>query len=143
MGMVWLDAGFFPIHYGFCPSEKDWRREMTRLGHPGAPYPADLGAATELVSDVLDSACIVTVAERGDAQFKRNKVALATLLCHEAVHVWQVIRKDMGEADPSHEFEAYAIQHITEQLCEAYLKTRGAKAAKRPRSPKKRRSRSR
>lgn len=44
--VIWCDPGFFPVHYGFCPSEAAWSREMKRLGCPGEPFPATDASAT-------------------------------------------------------------------------------------------------
>ena len=45
---------------------------------------------------------------------------IATTLVHEGVHVWQHIRDDIGEVDPSAEFEAYTIDTIFSDLAQAY-----------------------
>jgi hypothetical protein len=43
-----------------------------------------------------------------------SKHQINSLLVHEAVHIWQAIR------DPSSEFEAYAVQSISQNLMLAY-----------------------
>lgn len=58
---------------------------------------------------------------------KRSTNGRVSLIFHEAVHVWQRVREEMGETSPSTEFEAYAIQHIGLQLLMAYDQTRGPK----------------
>ena len=45
---------------------------------------------------------------------------LAAMLTHEAVHMWQVARERLGEDKPSQEFEAYAIQALTQRLLEEF-----------------------
>jgi hypothetical protein len=45
---------------------------------------------------------------------------IAALLVHEAVHIWQQFRERIGEHSPSTEFEAYAIQAISQRLMYAY-----------------------
>lgn len=52
------------------------------------------------------------------------------MIAHEAVHVFQTIRKEMGEREPSIEFEAYAIQDITLRLGAAYEQSRRPKWAR-------------
>lgn len=42
------------------------------------------------------------------------------LLLHEAVHVWQIVKRRMGEREPSVEFEAYSIQAIAQDLFEMF-----------------------
>ena len=48
-------------------------------------------------------------------------VQIAAMLVHEAVHVWQTIRRSIGETSPSSEFEAYSIQHIAQELMSRYV----------------------
>ena len=46
------------------------------------------------------------------------------LLVHEAVHMWQEARARIGEIAPSQEFEAYAIQALSQRLFEEYAPQR-------------------
>lgn len=59
------------------------------------------------------------VVQLGDTS-ERNQIEVYGLLLHEAVHVWQKIKKLMGEREPSSEFEAYSIQAIAQDLFEMY-----------------------
>lgn len=45
-----------------------------------------------------------------------KSVASDDILTHEAVHVWQILCKFLGENSPGIEMEAYHIQHISEWL---------------------------
>ena len=47
---------------------------------------------------------------------ERTLIMVHGLLLHEAVHIWQRIKKLMGEDEPSIEFEAYSIQRIAQDL---------------------------
>lgn len=49
------------------------------------------------------------------------------MLTHEAVHIWQEIKLQLGEKEPSYEFEAYSIQNISQNLMEAYKRLEGKK----------------
>lgn len=51
---------------------------------------------------------------------ERNLIEVYGLLLHEAVHVWQKVKKLMGEKEPSSEFEAYSIQAIAQDLFKMY-----------------------
>ena len=51
---------------------------------------------------------------------KHTGIEVACLLVHEAVHIWQRTCEDYGEHRPSAEFEAYAIQNISQQLMQSY-----------------------
>jgi hypothetical protein len=50
----------------------------------------------------------------------KEGVQIASLLVHEAVHIWQAWRDFVGEHSPSAEFEAYGIQAISQRLMTAY-----------------------
>lgn len=59
------------------------------------------------------------VVQLGDTS-GRDLIEVYGLLLHEAVHVWQRVKKLMGEREPSTEFEAYSIQTIAQDLFEMY-----------------------
>lgn len=71
-----------------------------------------LGAGAQV--DYYDGGkhCIVQL---GDCS-ERTLIEVHGLLLHEAVHIWQRIKKLMGEKKPSTEFEAYSIQRIAQDL---------------------------
>ena len=119
--VVWCDKGWMPLSYGFCPSERAWKRELKRLeADETYPYPTT-DAGTTFVEGP-HKGVIVTLNERFDKE--RDRVGVVCLLVHEATHVWQAIREDIGEHKPSHEFEAYAMQNISMNLIQAYNDTR-------------------
>lgn len=47
-------------------------------------------------------------------------IQIASLLVHEAVHIFQKYCDHIGEDSPSSEFEAYSIQRIAQSLMESY-----------------------
>lgn len=122
--VVWCNRGWLPTHFGFCPSEKAWDREMKRLQVEDEPYPRTDGRCTTLANRASGKFCIlVTIGEHIDP--KDDPIGVLGLIVHEAAHVWQQIKKDIGEKRPSAEFEAYALQAIFIQLSSAYTDTRG------------------
>lgn len=62
-----------------------------------------------------DSLAIVQIKESD-----RSLIETYGLLLHEAVHIWQRIKRLMGEYEPSKEFEAYSIQAIAQDLFAMY-----------------------
>jgi len=60
--------------------------------------------------------CVVAI--QGDSG--RTGIEIAGLLVHEAVHIFQIHCQDIGESEPSMEFEAYSIQSISQQLMWEY-----------------------
>lgn len=120
--VIWCERGWMPYFYGFCPDERAWYRELKRLGiNAPRSYPTTDGACSHLENAKDNNHCsIVTIRETKHSA--RVKIGLIT---HEAMHVWRAMRESIGEHAPSAEFEAYSLQHITQNLIAAYEKTRG------------------
>jgi hypothetical protein len=119
--VVWLDRGWQPTSFGFCPSKRAWKREMKRLGCEGEAYPTTAGRCTTFDTKAGKTCVIVTISAKIAAEHSR--VEVAGILCHEATHVWQQIQSAMGEDRPSIEFEAYSMQAIFQGLYQAWLDT--------------------
>lgn len=119
--VIWCDRGWQPVHFGFCPTKKAWKREMKRMGCD-EPYPETDGRCTTFTKD---GKVAILVTLRDGSEKDHSVREIAGLLVHEAVHVWQTIREDIGESDPSVEFEAYSVQAIFQELFSAYQATRG------------------
>lgn len=118
--VVWLDRGWYPVYYGFCPNEKVWKKELKRLGIENEPYPTEDARCTFLEKG--NKTCVIVTVSEGATDEE-----VIGVLVHEAMHIWQQIRKSIGERKPGKEQEAYALQNITLQLINAYQKTRGFK----------------
>lgn len=65
-----------------------------------------------------DLVCVVCLKDDRN----RTPIQVASLLVHEAVHVWQNYCAAIGENSPSSEFEAYSIQAISQRLFEEYVR---------------------
>jgi hypothetical protein len=105
---------------------------MRRLSRKAAtplklPYPTEDARVTHFHDRDDRRICIVTVGDHMDAKIAQDPFCVAECLLHEAVHVWQALREEIGEEKPSHEFEAYAIQGISSELMRAYRSTRATK----------------
>lgn len=127
--VIWCDRGWMPYHYGFCPNEIAWDREMKRLDIKElVPYPAEHdGRCTPFENSNDHNACaLVTVRPAAKSALQQ-----VSMLVHEATHVWQFMRAAIGEKEPSIEFEAYSIQNISENLIKAYEMARGPLLSKR------------
>ncbi|HAV3704902.1 TPA: hypothetical protein JIE85_003720, partial [Acinetobacter baumannii] len=59
---------------------------------------------------------IVQIGDTAD----KDQIQVYGLLLHEAVHIWQIVKRRMGEREPSSEFEAYSIQAIAQDLFKMY-----------------------
>lgn len=123
--VVWIDRGWQPAFIGFCPSRRAWRREMRKLGVKGEAYPTTAGRCTSFTSK--GKLCVIVTLADGVEQ-KHSRSEIAGVLCHEATHVWQYVRQNMGEREPSIEFEAYSMQAIFQGLYQAWIDTRAPAA---------------
>lgn len=95
---------------------------MRRLGVKNEPWPE--AAASTHTFDSKGKACII-VAMRPEAEKGSSRVQLAGLIAHEAVHVWQFVKRHIGEREPGWEMEAYSIQAIFQNLYRAWFDVRG------------------
>lgn len=120
--VIWCNRLSFPYYYGFCPSEKAWKREMKRLDIAGGSYSdaekKHSAWAVQLTSAKNYSATLVCLGEK-----PKSILWLYGTLAHEAVHVFQHIMERIGETRPSDELQAYSIEWITRHLMLAAHKT--------------------
>lgn len=111
----WLDRTLIQgPKFVLVVDEASYVREMKRMGVDDPPgFISDSAhASTHLISGHNDLAAIVCVRiDKSASRLQHHMV-----LVHEAVHVWQAYRKDIGEDEPSAEFEGYAIQALSQAL---------------------------
>ena len=120
--MKWLNRTLVtsPYCYGLCLTEKEFHKELRKLGVPLHSFPEHTkyasGASTHYLESGDDKVAIVCLGNtRG-----YTKEQIHALIAHEAVHVWQAICDELGETSPSIEFEAYSLQQITQNLLTSY-----------------------
>lgn len=116
-----------PICYALCVTEKGFTEEMKRLNIPKNRRPTfikpDAGATAHFFVSEGQECAIVCIATNA------SRIQTYALLCHEAVHLWQHIKANIGEEEPSKEFEAYSIQRIAQELMYSYKRqTKGERA---------------
>lgn len=120
----WLDRSLFvsPYYYCLCLTEKAFRKELKRLELPKKEWPPfilnDHSDATAHTFQKGDGSLAAIICLR--ATSKNSLAQIHSLLVHEAVHLWQSIRENIGEREPSVEFEAYSIQTLSQRLFESY-----------------------
>ena len=92
---------------------------------PGTPYlsSARADATVHFFFDNRRGESVAVVA-LGDTT-GRSSVEIAGLLVHEAVHIWQTHRENIGETHPGREQEAYAVQGIAQELMAEYARRLG------------------
>lgn len=121
----WLDRSLLtsPYCYALCLSEKDFTREMKRLDVPKNSRPSFLAdehckATVSFFEETASSGlcCIVRIGRTE----KLHLLQIHAILVHEAVHIWQHVKRHIGEAYPGDETEAYAIQRLAQSLIHSY-----------------------
>lgn len=121
----WLNRHALLLPYfTLCTSQKRFEAALKHLKKD--PYKGvneKQGATTHFfTNDHGDSVCIVCLFD-----FKgKDLEQLYALLAHEATHIWQELRESIGEKSPSHEFEAYVIQNICQELFYEFKRQRNA-----------------
>uniref|UniRef100_A0A6M3LR09 Uncharacterized protein n=1 Tax=viral metagenome TaxID=1070528 RepID=A0A6M3LR09_9ZZZZ len=119
----WIDRSLYdaPFCIGLCLSERAFKAELKKLKVPRETWPEwvspvhDAHVVTVSQESTRTKLCFVCVDGVSDGE------AMLGILVHEATHVWQAICEDMGEDEPSSEFEAYALQKISQGLISAWL----------------------
>lgn len=120
MKPVWLNRDLIagPYHI-LCLSKAEYKAEMRKMGVKGR-LPAWVNAGADATVHYLTKratrAAIVCLRVSG----KHEPSQIAGMLVHEAVHIWQEFRESIGETKPSHEFEAYCVQRIAQNLIHEY-----------------------
>lgn len=120
----WLDRRLMdnPFHIALCTSEQAFQRELRRLKIAKERWPkwilSPQSAATTHYFATADGRRVVIVAI--SRKRSANRLETYATLVHEAVHVWQWIKEDIHESEPSAEFEAYSIQRLSLNLMGAY-----------------------
>jgi hypothetical protein len=117
----WLDRELFVTaqYYTLCTSEKMFRKALKHLKIKRKEAPTFIANwhsdATVHTFENRGNRCVSAVVCLRNFENK-SAVAIAGILVHEAVHVWQETRDYFGETSPSRELEAYAIQNIAQRL---------------------------
>lgn len=122
----WLERSFLQGPYlTLCTNEKQFRKALKHLKfHDWATLPPlgsqHANATTHHFVNPEGSQVAIVYMPPPPAESRVDNIQVVALLAHEAVHVWQEYVASIGEKEPSREFEAYAIQTITERLLYEY-----------------------
>lgn len=129
----WLNRSLITcsIYYALCITEKAFKRELKRMNVPRNEWPEFIAtpqsnATTYFFECDNKQSAIVTIGEKEGIEIEQ----IYALLVHEGVHIWQRYLKDIGEREPSEEFEAYSIQAISQSLMYSYKEQTSGKGKK-------------
>lgn len=105
-----------PVYYTLITSEKAYYKELERIQLPKDDFHKWINekadATTHFFAKGDKRIALVAI------KFNKNydDVQVYSLLTHEAIHLWQYIKSELSESNPSSEFEAYSVQAIVQQL---------------------------
>lgn len=118
---IWLSS-FNHVWYGLFTSKQQVRRfcRKHKLDFPGFVGEGAQATTWSLKHRNGDAVALVCMHNLGAVTTE-----VAGLVVHEAAHVWQFIREEMGEEKPSGEFEAYSLQKIVVRLLMDYNEKAG------------------
>lgn len=113
----YCEMGHLPIYFGYCDSQKSWRKEMKRIKIDGE---------NDMLSCGKDAQCwefsnengyrTIIVCIDGKSAKARPVIQVIGLLAHECSHAIDYIMSAIGERNPSTEFKAYTLQGLI-QFC--------------------------
>jgi hypothetical protein len=114
----WLSQDIAPQGFKLCLclSDEEYRRAMAECNtQPIAEWVSTPQADATLHTFDEPGAGPVAIVCVGNAAGKSG-IQIAALLVHEAVHIWQKYCAYIGESNPGHEQEAYAVQILSQTL---------------------------
>lgn len=116
-----------PYFICLCVTEEAFLDEMKRMNvkKPGAWVNAGVDATVHEYVRGDEETIFVCVASRHKVPYMNY-----ALMVHEATHIWQKVRRKLGDWSPSDEFEAYSMQNLSERLMRSYDKLVGNGAVK-------------
>lgn len=121
---TWLERALIVAPFmTLCLNEREYVEALRTFNEaPQGPWVIEGSDATThiLSAPGKDDVCIVCLKAPPDA----DGVMVAGMLVHEAVHIWQTVRRQINEREPSPEFEAYSVQTISQQLMWEYARRR-------------------
>lgn len=119
----WLNRSMVMSPY-FClvTSEAEFHSACKHIKLPIGEWPSFITAGADATAHHFENpdGKVMTVVALHPRAFQQDRVSVYGVLIHEAVHIWQNYCKSIGETDPSVEFEAYSIQHISQTLIEQW-----------------------
>lgn len=121
--MNWLNRDLIVGPYlALCTAEVDFHKVLRHCAIPKMDWPEwiqtpQADATCHFLKNPKQELCAVVCLRLREGV---EGLQVASLLVHEAVHVWQEFKEHIGEHSPSREFEAYSIQAISQRLMQAY-----------------------
>ena len=116
----WCNNGLiFGPYFCLCLDEKQYLKQVKKLGVYNYNQFVNNGSDATchyFTNSNNELTCIVCLSNFDN----KSNIQIYGLLVHEAVHIWQEFKNKIGEINPSVEFEAYAIQSISQELFKSF-----------------------
>lgn len=115
-----------PYFYTLVLTEKDYHREPKNIGIPKKHWGDFVQPGADATVNIFThtGGKLVAFVCLGDTD-GLDLSQVCGLLAHEAVHIWQRTKRELGEHTPGDEEEAYAVQRITQSLVDSYMTQKG------------------
>lgn len=117
----YFNMGPWPYHVGFTTCAEAFAREMRRLKIDNANGHLNKGANATTHHLVKDGGASIAIISMEPPRRGVSRECYASMLAHEAVHVVQEMRDQLG--DLGREAEAYIVQRIVLQGLQIAWKT--------------------
>lgn len=119
--MKWCNKALFssPIPYGLCLDAEDFAATLVKLKHEGVPFLERSQVACTHTLEIRKKIRIIVCL---NPKLHKTDDKVWSTIAHESVHVWQAIRRYLGENEPATEQEAYCIEQIASNLIGQYRK---------------------
>lgn len=132
--LEWCDRSLIvsPYYYCLVITEEQFNTELDRLKIPRHLPGKWVSQGSDATVHFLlhgETGRKIAIVALDDSK-KVTATQKVALIVHEAVHIWQHIVEELGETNPSNEFEAYSIQAITQELLLAYDRAKSKKKSK-------------
>lgn len=110
-----LNTGHFPLEAVYVPNRKAWTRFLRerKVSLKLNPYPETAGCVTFFEHRTLKTKAAITFCDELK-DYPADEIA--GLVVHECMHVVQCMNEEMEEQKPGHEFEAYLIQSLVQEV---------------------------
>lgn len=122
----WLDRTLVEgMFVTLCLSQEEFSKELKRLGiqeYVDYLSTSHANATAHFLTSGIGRKCAIVCL--GDTS-KVTPIQVASMLVHEAVHIFDEFCEGIGERSPSSEFKAYSIQSISQGLMLEYARRIG------------------
>ena len=109
----WLNMGPIIVHFGFCGSEKAYRKTMKRMGvSDQMPFVSPGAGASVRTFEKPGANMTILMCYDAESESSSTRNQIDSLIAHEAAHVAQYCMEYMHEKSDAHETFAYIVQYV-------------------------------